>query len=46
MDSGKGFTFNVFPNPANDECNIAFDLDKPGRVRISLISITGQTVAT
>jgi hypothetical protein len=40
------FALQVFPNPATGACNVTFTLDKPGRVRLSLISMSGRTSAT
>jgi hypothetical protein len=40
------FNLHVFPNPVYDACNVTFTLDRPGHVRISLLSVTGQEVAT
>jgi hypothetical protein len=40
------FVLRVFPNPVQDDCHVTFTLDQPGRVRLSLISPIGQTVAT
>ncbi len=40
------FGIQLFPNPVTDGCNMKFKLDKPGHVRISVLSLFGQTVAT
>lgn len=45
MNKGQ-LDFHVFPNPVKETCNVTFVLEKPGRVRISLISLSGQTVSS
>ena len=40
------FGLKVFPNPVKNTCNVTFTLDKPGQVRLSLLSVTGKRVAT
>ena len=37
------FSLRVFPNPVTEKCNVAFNLNKSGRVTISLISPLGQS---
>ncbi len=37
------FSLRIFPNPVKENCNITFTLEKPGRVRLSLIPVTGQS---
>jgi hypothetical protein len=40
------FALHVFPNPVKDVCNITFTVDQPGRVRLSLLSMSGKSIAT
>lgn len=37
---------NVFPNPANDNVNIAFELNSAQNVEIALVSLDGKVVKT
>ncbi|MCX6306168.1 MAG: M20/M25/M40 family metallo-hydrolase [Bacteroidetes bacterium] len=46
VDLTEPFAMQVFPNPVQDACNITFTLDHPGRVRLTLVSLMGQTVST
>jgi len=45
LTSSDPFAFHVFPNPVKEVCNVSFTLDKPGRVRLTLVSMSGQTLA-
>lgn len=36
------YQFNVFPNPAQDEVNISFNLDQSRLVRVSVVNSIGQ----
>lgn len=45
-DAADPFVLRVFPNPAKEDCNVTFTLDKPGRVRVSLIPSLGQSTHT
>lgn len=44
--TNEPFNLHVFPNPVSSVCNVTFTLDKPGNTTLSLISPTGQTIAT
>jgi hypothetical protein len=35
----------AFPNPVKDAVNVTFTMDQPGRVRLKLVSMQGQTAA-
>lgn len=37
---------SLYPNPASHSLNIGFDLKKAGKVRITLIDITGKEIST
>jgi hypothetical protein len=37
--------FQVFPNPVKEHCNVSFNLTKPGRVMISLVSLNGRIIS-
>lgn len=39
-------TFNVYPNPANDQVNIAFSADNAGAYILNLTDMTGRIVKT
>lgn len=41
----KSSVLNVYPNPAADQLNIAFDLEKSQAVEMSLYNLQGQLVA-
>jgi len=34
----------IYPNPANDHLNIAFDMDQTGMLSIEMLSLTGQSL--
>jgi len=38
------YDFEIFPNPASDYLTLAFELDKQEKIKIQLISNTGQVV--
>jgi hypothetical protein len=40
------FDMRVYPNPVKDACNVTFKLERPGRVRISLISPKGLVTSS
>jgi len=40
------FTFNVYPNPANDQVNIVFSADYAGAYILNLTDMTGRLVKT
>ena len=40
------FALKVFPNPMTDECNLTFTLDRPGRVKLLLMSPKGDILHT
>ena len=37
--------FDLYPNPVQDELNIDFNMEQAGKVRISILDITGREVA-
>lgn len=40
------YSLNVFPNPAQDEVNVSFNLDRSRVVRVNLINSIGQILRT
>jgi plastocyanin len=42
----QNFSLDVFPNPASKNITIAYNLDKPAQVDISLYSLTGAKIQT
>jgi hypothetical protein len=38
------YRFNVFPNPAQDEVNVSFNLDQSRLVRVSVVNSIGQVL--
>lgn len=36
--------FSIYPNPANNNANIAFELNETANVKVSVLNIAGQTV--
>jgi len=42
----KSFVINVYPNPVRNECNITFTIERPGPVKLTLLSIQGQILQT
>ncbi|MES2765331.1 MAG: T9SS type A sorting domain-containing protein [Bacteroidota bacterium] len=45
-DAKNSFLLKISPNPATDQTTISFALPSPQKVTCSIISITGETVAT
>ena len=37
-------SFKLYPNPADKECTLAFDMEKPGNVKITLSNILGANL--
>jgi hypothetical protein len=46
VPAGDNFSLKVYPNPARDGFQISFTNREPGQVRIQLVSVMGQPVAT
>ena len=44
-DVDPGFTFRVYPNPANDYLTLEYELDQAMDVRVSLYSVLGEQMA-
>lgn len=42
MNSSNSFEVNLYPNPMQEHLNVAFKLEKPGEVAISVYQISGQ----
>ena len=40
------FDLHIYPNPVTDACNVNFTLIKPGRVKLTLLSMQGQLLNT
>jgi hypothetical protein len=43
--SEEPFALRVYPNPVTNACNVTFVLSKPGRVKLTLVSIEGQILS-
>ncbi len=42
----EAFDLHIYPNPVTDACNVNFTLIKPGRVKLTLMSMQGQLLNT
>ncbi|MCK9203946.1 MAG: T9SS type A sorting domain-containing protein, partial [Bacteroidales bacterium] len=40
------YSLQIYPNPVSDHCNVTFNLVKPGRIKLSLMSAHGQVLRT
>lgn len=42
LNSNNNITFSLYPNPATEEFNILFTIDKRRKINLSLIDVTGR----
>jgi hypothetical protein len=45
-DQPKPIGLSIYPNPVRHECNISFTIEKPGPVKLTLLSMKGQILYT
>jgi uncharacterized protein YlbG (UPF0298 family) len=46
IDHFDPFSLHIYPNPVADYINVDFNLSKPGRIKLSLLSMQGQILRT
>jgi len=46
IDPVDPFNLQIYPNPVPDVCNVTFNLPKPGRIRLTFLSVQGQIIST